>query len=42
VFESAIDHLDVATRGPDYNPVLLDALEAVAARTSEKATEAVR
>lgn len=42
VFESAIDHLDVTTRGPEYNPALLEALDAVAARSVAEAPQAVR
>jgi 3-oxoadipate enol-lactonase len=42
VFESAIDHLDVATRGPDYNPALLSALEAVVPLPTGKTAQAVR
>jgi hypothetical protein len=42
VFESAIDHLDVTTRGPDYNPALLQALDAVGSRATNKTAEAVR
>src|SRR5947209_1051731 len=42
VFELAIDHLDVTTSGPDYNPVLLQALEAVGSRSTSRAAEAVR
>jgi 3-oxoadipate enol-lactonase len=42
VFESAIDHLDVTTHGPDYNPALLEALGAVASRTETSAAQALR
>lgn len=42
VFESAIDHLDVTTGGPQYNPALLEALDAVAARSVAKSPQAVR
>ena len=37
VFEAPIDHLEVAERGPDYNPALLAALAAVAAPRSAPA-----
>jgi 3-oxoadipate enol-lactonase len=32
VFESPVDHLDIVTRAHEYNPLLLQALEAVRAR----------
>jgi hypothetical protein len=37
VFEAPIDHLEVAERGPDYNPALLAAVAAVAAPRSAPA-----
>jgi hypothetical protein len=34
VFEAAISHLEITTRGSAYNPVLLRALDAVRGRKS--------
>jgi pimeloyl-ACP methyl ester carboxylesterase len=42
VFEAGISHMEVTTSGPVYNPVLLQALEALGARTEAKAAYQVR
>jgi pimeloyl-ACP methyl ester carboxylesterase len=42
VFEAAISHLEIVTRGPEYNPRLLEALEALRSPTVADAAEAVR
>jgi hypothetical protein len=41
-FESPIDHLEIVSRGEDYNGFLVQALEAVSPRAGVQAAEAVR
>lgn len=41
-FESPIDHLDIVNRAAEYNPYLLQALQAVTPRSGVEAAEAVR
>ena len=41
-FESPIDHLDIVTRGDDYNPFLIQALEAVSSPSGVERAQAVR
>jgi len=42
VFESPIDHLDLVTRADEYNPQLLQAVEAVGSSIEVKTAQAVR
>ena len=42
VVEAPIDHLDIVTRGSEYNPRLLEALEALRSPTLARTAEAVR
>lgn len=42
VFESPIRHMEVTTSGPQYNPVLLGAIEALRSRHQENTMQAVR
>jgi 3-oxoadipate enol-lactonase len=42
VFEAPIDHLELVTRAGEYNPALLQALEAVRAPRDVRAAEALR
>jgi 3-oxoadipate enol-lactonase len=41
VFEAGIGHMEVTTSGPVYNPVLLQALDALGSRTEAKAAHQV-
>lgn len=41
VFEVPIRHMDLVTAGPEYNPMLLKALEALAARSEATAVQAL-
>lgn len=37
VFEAPISHMEITTRGPDYNPALLQALESLRSRVAQAA-----